>query len=618
MAQLKIAEIFTDNMVLQRNQPIKVWGWSGQNEKITLKFQGKKYTTKVRSGVWTIDLPAMQVGGPYNMTIEGASEEIVLSNILVGDIWVCSGQSNMAWTIKQLGESAIPNPQESDDHIRHFKVSLSWSQSPEDHLDSSSWAVNNSENRSQFSAVGYYFAKSLREEVKVPIGLLNTSWGGSRIQPWISKEALQPFLKEDIEAMLLRREQELKEAQQKMEKMIATLSAKAKSKGMHQLDFDDSGWETMKVPGLWEQSGYPGMDGLALFRRVFTLSDEEQENGITLNLGKVDDSDWVYINGQKVGGMLNSWNVTRSYKVSPDVLKKGENIIVIRVEDTGGGGGIYGKPDEVHLKSIKGKTSLAGDWKFKIEKVTKISNTNLAPNQTATVIFNKMIHPILDFPIKGVIWYQGESNANFEEAFEYRKMFPAMIEDWRSRWGLGDFPFLWVQLANFMEVDKQPTDSDWALLRESQTTTLDIPNTAQAVIIDIGEANDIHPKNKRDVGYRLSLGARKLAYGETLVYSGPVFKSMAKDGESILIDFEHQGSGLMVNDRYNYVKGFAICGADKKFKWAKARIEGDKVRVWSEEVPSPQHVRYAWSNNPGDANLYNKEGLPACPFRTDR
>lgn len=617
--QLQIAEIFTDNMVLQRNQTVKVWGWSRKNDRVTVTFGGKNYSDRSnKSGKWMVELPSMEAGGPFEMVIKNASEQIVLSNILVGDVWLCSGQSNMEWTVENSNDATLEISRADDPMIRHYKVPLTWSTNAEDRLDSSAWAINNPENAGNFTAVGYYFARQLRKEIGVPIGLLNSSWGGSRIEAWMSAESLQPYFDGDINEYLLKRENETEEALKKFEPLIAQLSTKNVTEGLHLAEFDDSALETMKMPVLWENAGYPGMDGLMVIRKVFKLSKAEAEKPISLHLGAIDDSDWTYVNGNLVGSMKSKWDTPRNYIVEPDLLKEGKNVVVIRIEDTGGAGGLSGDPEDIYYKSIEGKKSLAGDWKFRIEEVIKVSRAGFSPNHMPIVLYNKMIHPIEDFPIKGVIWYQGESNATPDDAYRYRDLFAAMVTDWRTRWQVGDFPFLWVQLANFQQPDPVPAENDWAMLRESQSAALSLPNTGQAIAIDIGEADDIHPRNKQDVGYRLSLGARKMAYGDDLVYSGPVYRSMAKDDKSILLDFDHTGSGLMVKDKYGYLKGFAICGEDKVFKWAKARIEGNRVRVWSDEIANPQHVRYAWGINPDDANLYNKEGLPASPFRTDK
>jgi sialate O-acetylesterase len=315
--------------------------------------------------------------------------------------------------------------------------------------------------------------------------------------------------------------------------------------------------------------------------------------------------------------MQNAWNVQRRYDVPASALVAGRNVLAVRVEDTGGGGGITGEPDSLFVIAGGAKRPLAGQWKFKVGTITVSSVSHM--NQVPTVLWNKMVHPLLPYPIKGALWYQGESNAYPEGAIAYRTQFASMITDWRQSWKVGTFPFLWVQLANYMATDSVPNpNSGWAMLRESQTATLALPKTGQAVIIDIGETNDIHPRNKQDVGKRLALAARKVAYGETLVASGPMYRRHSVRGGVIAVDFTSVGDGLTARgDATGRVRGFAIAGADRHFVWADAHLQNGQVIVSSDRVPHPVAVRYAWGDNPLDANLYNRSGLPASPFRTD-
>ena len=621
-SQIKVAKIFSNHMVLQRGIAVPVWGWAEPDEQVSVTFDGKRYEATARDdGKWIAYLPEMKAGGPHRMQIAGRSGEIVIDDILIGDVWLCSGQSNMEWTVAQSRDAQDEIASASDNRIRHFKVPRSFSDIPESDLAGGEWVRTSPETVGDFTAVGYYFARELRKHQDVPIGLLNSSWGGSRIEPWMTANSLG-FSDSREAAKEIRQKQ-----QAERERLAAALKEKMGSlpgedAGLQngvalwaRPDHDDRGWPTMKIPGLWEQSGFNGLDGIVWFRKEFTLTKSQADQGITLSLGKIDDSDITWVNGEKVGETKQAWNQNRLYKIPAEVLRAGSNGITIRVEDTGGGGGIHGSAGDIFFSAGTERVSLSGDWKYRVAKVELDSVSQ--KNQVPTLLFNKMVNPIIDFPIKGALWYQGESNAGEADALRYRGLFAAMIKDWRKQWKVGEFPFLWVQLANFMAADDQPSESSWAVLRESQSATLAVPNTAQAVIIDIGDAEDVHPTNKQDVGYRLSLAARKLAYGEDLIYSGPVFESMRLAGNSIRIKFKLFGSRLVVKDKYGYPKGFAIAGVDGRFVWAKARIEGDEVVVWSDQVKKPSAVRYAWGNNPDDANLYNAEGLPASPFRTD-
>jgi sialate O-acetylesterase len=358
------------------------------------------------------------------------------------------------------------------------------------------------------------------------------------------------------------------------------------------------------------------MDGIVWYRTSFELTAEESRAGVRLGLGTIDDSDTTWVNGHEVGRTVLAWNMPRFYSVAPEFLREGRNVIAVRVEDTGGGGGLYGDPEDRFVEIGSTKRPLDEKWLFEIGFVTVDADSR--KNQVPTLLFNTMIHPVLAFPVAGFLWYQGESNADRDGALVYRDLFTAMIKDWRQRWGRNELPFLWVQLANFMAAADQPGGSDWAMLRESQSAALALANTAQAVAIDIGDADDIHPRNKQEVGRRLALGARAIAYGEDLVYSGPVYRSLRVQDGRVIIEFDGVGGGLVARGRDDSkLMEFAVAGADRRFVWAEALIDGERVVVWSDEVKNPVAVRYAWADNPARANLFNLEGLPASPFRTD-
>ncbi|QXD15447.1 beta galactosidase jelly roll domain-containing protein [Rhodocaloribacter litoris] len=619
----RLSRLFEDGMVLQRGAPVPVWGWAAPGTRVIVTFDGQAYeTTAGGDGRWRVALPALEAGGPHEMTVAAGGEPPRrIRDILVGDVWVASGQSNMEWVVADAMNAEAEIVAADDPQIRHFKVPRSWSYRPEDSLAGGTWEVADPEHVGDFSAVGYFFARELRRHVGVPVGIINTTWGGSRIEPWMRAEALGM----DTAAVEALRAEEAAREQAILDRVRARLGTLPdRDPGLVDgearwaaPDLDDSAWFTIPVPGLWEAAGFEGVDGVAWYRTTFTLTAEEARQGITLGLGMIDDSDITWVGGVEVGRTDNAWNLARVYTVPPAALREGENLLAVRVEDYQGGGGIHGSPEAVYVEVNGVRRPLPGPWRFMVGQVTIGTSGN--KNQVPTVLWNKMVHPLLPYPIRGVIWYQGESNANtLEEAYAYRELFPTMIRSWREAWGLGDFPFLWVQLANFMAEDETPpSQSAWALLRESQHAALALPNTAQAVIIDLGEADDIHPRNKQDVGRRLALAARRVAYGEDVVASGPVYRSHSVEGRRVFVSFDHAGGGLVTREGGRVVRGFAVAGADRRFVWAEARIEGDRVVVWSDRVPAPVAVRYAWANNPARANLYNREGLPAAPFRTD-
>ena len=621
-AQLEICPLFSDHAVLQRNQPIKIWGWAHPRTEVVLVFKGRTYMAAPDgTGKWTMVLPAMKAGGPYEMEINAGPDKINLKDILIGDVWLCSGQSNMEWVVSNTNNAEKEIATANDNKIRHFKVPRSFSEKPGVKLAGGEWQKTNSENVGDFTAVGYYFAKEIRKVHDVPIGLLNSSWGGSRIEPWMSAGSLDL---ENVESIVAERMEKAKAEREKWQQDIILKSpgVSIKERGMINgeaiwaaTDLNDGNWTMVEVPGLWEDRGYAGFDGLAWYRTEFNLTKNEIENKIEIGLGKIDDSDITYVNGQRVGFTAMAWDKERIYEVPAEYLKEGKNILAVRVEDTGGAGGIYGTDDLLFIKTNSRQFDFPKIWKFKLDAFLN-SEINFIAHHTPTLLYNKMIYPIIDFPIKGALWYQGESNAeNKEDAFIYRKLFADMIRLWRADWNIGDFPFLYVQLANFMEAPEKPAESNWAILRESQTEVLKEKNTGQVVIIDIGEADDIHPRNKQDVGLRLSYAARKLGYGEGINYSSPMYKSHEINEGKIIISFDHIGDGLIVKNKYGHVNGFAIAGGDGKFEWANAILENNKITVWNDEIHTPKYIRYGWADNPDDLNLYNSDGLPVCPFR---
>ncbi len=617
-AQLSLPRLFADGMMLQRDFPVHIWGKAAPGAAVSVSLDDAAYeATADVQGRWDLLLPALPAGGPHSMSVRSGTQTIGIQDILAGDIWVASGQSNMEWPVENVINAEQEVASANDPMIRHFFVPHSWAETPEETLAGGEWERADPAHVGSFTAIGYFFARTLRKEIGVPIGLIHTSWGGSRIEPWMSAEALGL----DSAGMdaIMERERE------KSERIIEALTARVgplpeKDPGLvggqavwADPSLDEDGWDTVPVPSSWEQAGYAGMDGIGWYRTAFNLTAEEARQPVEVGLGAIDDSDISWVNGVEVGQTENQWNLNRVYTVPASALREGRNVIAVRVEDTGGGGGIAGAAEALYVQTAGRRLSLAGPWRFRVGEVT--FNSSGEKNQVATLLFNKMIYPLLPFPIKGVIWYQGESNAGGDDAVAYRNQFATMIESWRNQWNVGAFPFLWVQLANYMQPQSEPSESDWAVLRESQTRALALPNTGQALAIDLGVAEDIHPRNKQDVGKRLAFAALHVAYGKTLVYSGPVYDSHSAADGRVRLRFNHTGSGLVAKD--GPLKGFAVAGPDRKFQWANARIDGDEVVVWNDAVPYPVAVRYAWADNPDKANLYNAEGLPADPFRTD-
>ncbi|RIJ47655.1 sialate O-acetylesterase [Maribellus luteus] len=641
-SEVKMPRIFSSNMVLQQGIEIPVWGWASANEKITViltktasredSLTGAKVSmtsivasakTKTgENGKWMIKLPAQNYGGPFTLRIKGENT-ITFDNVMIGEVWVCSGQSNMEWSLRNTNNAEEEIKTATHPNIRLFTVPKRVEQSPKDDLEGGEWLECSPKTIPTFSAVAYLFGRELSDKLNVPIGLIHTSWGGTVAETWTSEQTIKndPDLNEPLAKLQALDLDTYREEKIASLKKILGGEIPEKDLGMQNgkavwaaPDFDDKDWGTIPTPGLWEEQGYTDIDGIAWYRTVVNLTADQIKKDLTLHLAKIDDSDIAFVNGSKVGQSLQ-YNTDRIYPVKKEYLKPGRNVISIRVEDTGGGGGIYGDARELYLTDGENQINIVGNWKFKISKAT-IGSFNIGPNSYPTLLYNGMINALIPYAIKGAIWYQGESNAG--RAMQYRRVFKNLITDWRTHWGQGDFPFLYVSLANFRQPVDLPSESQWAELREAQTMTLRLPNTGMAMAIDIGEADDIHPRNKQDVGKRLALNAFKIAYQMDVVNSGPIYQSVEfADGKAI-ITFSETGTGLVAKDKYGYVNAFSLAGADRKFYWAKAKIiDGNKVEVSCHEVKNPVAVRFAWADNPDDLNLYNNEGLPAVPFRTD-
>jgi len=629
MADVKLPHLFSNNMMFQREQAIHIWGEADSKEGIEIRFNDAQYNTRAdKAGMWEIDLPAMEAGGPFELTITGKNT-ITIENILVGDLWICSGQSNMEWPLSLVNDAEFEINNASHPEIRIFNVPKKMATVPQGDVIGGSWVSCTPESIPGFSAVGYFFGRHLHKELGVPIGLIGSNWGGTIVETWISKESFNgiPYYQEVAEAVTAL---DLDRAQgQSDEQVDAWLKEfHTQDQGIrngeyawNKADINPGDWTEMTMPQTWEQSGEKELasaNGVVWFTREIELTEDQADQMGIISLGAIDDSDITWINGEKVGETYNVYNQERKYKIPTGILKEGHNRIVVRVEDYRGGGGFAGAKQQLFLQMGADKIPLEGTWKYKIGMITQseMPGSQFGPNSQPTLLYNGMIAPLIPFPIKGAIWYQGESNA--AQAYQYRDHFKLLINDWRSKWNLGEFPFLFVQLANFMNPTEHPVESEWAELREAQDMTLSLPYTGMASAIDIGEAGDIHPRNKQDVGYRLALEALRISYGKELVSTGPRYESMELKGGEILIHFSRTGSGLKVNDKYQYIKGFTIAGSDGKFHWAKAEIvDRTTVRVYSAELSHPVAVRYGWANNPDQANLYNSEDLPTNPFRTD-
>jgi sialate O-acetylesterase len=511
--------------------------------------------------------------------------------------------------------------------LRLFTVQRGISFQPLDTLVSEGWMECSPETIPGFSATAYFFGRDVHRSLGVPVGLIHSSWGGTVAEAWTSANSLKDFpgFAEQVRKMTekaasmdsVRANYESELKQQAEEIAVLDIGIEGTDTLFAQGDMDVSGWTEMDLPRMWEETGLGVFDGSAWFVKEVDLDETMAGSGLTLCYGAPDDWDEAWVNGVRVGGSAE-WDVPREYPIPSGVAHPGMNKIVIRVMDNGGAGGFMGEAKHFALKSSNGTSiSLAGGWKahkgFDFRDVKTIPVSPFNPNQP-TVLYNAMIHPLLPFHIRGAIWYQGESNAG--RAFQYRSLFRTMIRDWRTQWGQGDFPFFFVQLANYMQRNSEPVEDSWAELREAQAMALQEPNTGMAVAIDIGDALDIHPGNKQEVGRRLALNALARVYNQDVAFSGPMYSGMEIDGNRIVLSFDYVLDGLGTSDN-GPLKGFSICGEDRNFVWANAKIVDNKVQVSASGISNPVAVRYAWSSNPA-CNLVNSAGLPASPFRTDQ
>ena len=623
--QLTVAKIFSDNMMLQADAEIPIWGQANPNSTIEIQLNELQLKGVVNDeGRWKIMLPSKALGSTASITITCENEKITISNIIYGDIWLCGGQSNMEWFVQKSDNADEEISTANFSNLRIFDVPRMLETRPALDLPSGEWEECSPESIPQFSAVGYFFGRHLLKELERPIGLIGNNYGGTIVEAWTSSDGLKGIstYEEKITKLHSMDIDEVKrQGEQEDKKWMSSFSSQ--DKGMVDSTYqwaetNTDSWKTMKLPGLWESSPDTSLhekDGVVWFSRSFEL---EQISNAELSLGAIDDSDITWVNGHKVGETFNQFNKDRSYQIDQSKLKKGSNTITIRVEDYMGGGGLYGKPEKLFIKTKDQFIPLAGDWNYEKGMIvtTPMPTRSFSPNNYPTSLYNGMIAPITDFPIKGVIWYQGESNSY--RAYEYRTVFPRLIQDWRKQWKQENLPFIFVQLANFNEEQATPKESEWAELREAQSMALALNNTAMVTAIDLGEKNDIHPTNKQDVGLRLANAALSEVYQKQVTYKGPSYKDQVIEGSSIIVSFDDVGKGLMVEDKFGFVSGFTIAGEDKIYQWAKAEIiSKNQVRVWSNKVLSPVTLRYAWQNNPNPANLKNSHSLPAFPFRTD-
>ncbi len=636
-AQVSLCPIFSDNMVLQQNTDAPIWGGSkaGKLIKITTSWDGQTYLAKSDSeGAWKTSVKTPAAGGPYTITIsDGSRKKTELQNVMIGEVWLCSGQSNMEMPVEGWGKVKDWAAEKADadnyGDIRLLTVTHVINAAPQDNFyaDGDGWLVTNAENIANFSATAYFFGRELYKQYGVPIGLINSSWGGTIIETWMSREAFDgiaaqehnieavgnlPESKEDRQRLYMEQYAEwLKETDEIILRDDVNISEYTS------VGFDDTSWNDYYMPFVGSAEGT--VNSVWWARKIIDIPVDWAGKELTLNLGKVDDNDVTYFNGTSVGSTIGSMK-HRTYTIPAEIVNAGKAVIAVRIHDTGGLSGIDCAEDDfsVQLPGSDEKIPLTGNWKY----TTSINSSSLPPlpvNTGAdpnmhTLLYNTMINPLVPFAIKGAIWYQGENNVS--QAYQYRELMPMLIHDWRGKWGY-DFPFIMVQLANYMHRVDHPQESAWAELREAQfKTRCRMAGVGMATTIDIGEAGDIHPKNKQEVGRRLALIAQNMAYGEKNAFEGPLYREYRIEGDKIRVLFTFSTNEGMCSSDGRPLRGFEIAGVDHVWHFADAEVADTGIMVSSPDVPFPIAVRYAWADNP-DCNLTNGTGLPASPFRTD-
>jgi sialate O-acetylesterase len=607
-------------MILQRDINIPVWGEATREVHIIAELGTARANAKAdKNGKWMVHFPKFSAGGPYTLKVYESGKPdkgVELKGILIGDVWLASGQSNMEWQVQQAQDARNEIAKANFPQIRFLFVDHDKKLTPQTDILSGKWKICDSTNVKQFSAVAYYFARKINLEQNVPIGIIQSTWGGTPIESWTSREMLlsspitrtrilgndtlthNHFVQDSLN--LLRFWDIVYHPQNNTDKTIPSS------------DYNDADWTEVEMPRVIKDFGIKPYEGMVWLRKKILLPETFNGKDLTLNLGHPEMNYSLYFNGAEICKTVWNANPIQSYTIPANLIKNGENIISIRLAMLWGGGGLNPPAENIYITNENSKISLAGKWLYKKDletEIPKIRNYHYYP----ALLYNAMINPLIPYGIKGFLWYQGEADDSI--AYKYRKLFPMLITDWRQRWNQGNLPFLYVQLANFKKTKTQPSESEWAEIREAQSLTLSQPNTGMACIIDIGDADNIHPANKQEVGRRLALNANNLVYKIDCIVSGPRYKNYKIEGNRIRIRFAITGSGLSTKDGKE-IRGFAIAGNDKQFYWANATIDGNDVIVYSNCVTAPFAVRYAWADNP-ICNLVNSEGLPAVPFRTD-
>lgn len=619
-ADVRLSEVFGEHMVLQRDRPLRIWGQATPGQTLSVELAGRQASTRVGAdGRWRVQLAPLPAGGPHRLRVKG-DQVVELQDVLIGDVWLLGGQSNMEWPLAQTdtGAQEIASPQ--NPQLRHLRVPHRASVRPEAEIAPAPWVVAEPGRVGEFSAVGYHFARQMQAVQGVPIGLINTAWGGSMLETWVRRDAAlrDPDLAPAVRALPADFAAYAAALRQRMQGRVAAWQPGLPLQGVDTRGWSgaadiDRDWPTLQAPGEWEGQGLAGLDGIVWLRKRVDLNAAQAAGAAELHLAKVDDCDEVWVNGQSVGGQCG-YNEPRRRALPAGLLRAGANWIAVRVTDTGGGGGFHGDASAMRLDTAAGSVSLAGTWRARVEQIRSAAGPSV--NDAPTLGHNGLVAPLNGLAVRGVLWYQGEENSG--RAAAYADGFKRLIQDWRSQFGDPHLPFFFVQLAAFLPLaDNQPGAGNWAEMRESQAAALALPHTGMATAIDVGDAVDIHPRDKRTLGQRLAAVAMHELKLRAAPASGPRLQGHAARGGELHLRFTATAGGLRTARAGEPLRGFYLAGADRRWVPAQARIDGDRIVLHSPAVPAPVAARYAWVNNPSEANVVGGDGLPLPPLRTD-
>jgi sialate O-acetylesterase len=619
-AEVRLSNVFGEHMVLQRDRPLQLWGQATPGQTLSVEFADRKASTRVGAdGRWRVRMAPLPAGGPHRLLIKG-DQTVELRDVLIGDVWLLGGQSNMEWPLAQTdtGPQEVASPQ--NPQLRQLRVPLHASVRPEAEIAPAPWVVAEAGGVGEFSAIGYHFARQMQTVQGVPIGLIQTAWGGSMLETWMRRDvALQdPHLAPAVRALPADNERFGNGLRQRVQGRVANWQPGLPVQGVDSRGWSaagdiDADWPALQAPGLWEGQGLADLDGIFWMRKRIELSAAQAAGAAEMHLAKVDDCDEVWVNDHRVGGQCG-WEQPRRYALPAGVLRAGANWITVRVTDTGGGGGFHGDAAEMRLDTAAGAVPLAGAWKARVEQI--VAPAGPVANDAPTLGHNGLIAPLHGLAVRGVLWYQGEENSG--RAAAYADHFKRLIQDWRGQFGAPDLPFFFVQLAAWRPLaDNKPGAGNWAELRESQAAALALPHTGMATAIDVGDAVDIHPRNKRALGQRLAALALHEFGLRAAPAGGPRLIGREARGGEFHLRFGGTAGGLRTARAGEPLRGFYLAGADRRWVPAQARFDGDRIVLQSPAVPAPAAARYAWVDNPSEANIVGGDGLPLPPLRTD-